>query len=59
MLIQRIGLIPQQSIDIDLFTDKDFDAIRILDFLTRMHKVEIHGTNKKDYSVLLTISKLI
>jgi len=36
----------RKSIDIDLFTDKDFDAVRIAEHLSQMHKAEIHGTVK-------------
>lgn len=36
----------RKSIDIDLFTDKDFDALRIAEHLSQQHKAEIHGTVK-------------
>lgn len=36
----------RKSIDIDLFTDKDFDAAQIAEHLSQQHKAEIHGTVK-------------
>lgn len=36
----------RKSIDIDLFTDKDFDALRIAEHISQKHKAEIHGTVK-------------
>jgi len=36
----------RKSIDIDLFTDKDFDAIRLSEHLSKVYKADIHGTVK-------------
>lgn len=48
----------RKSIDIDLFTDNDFEAIRIAEHLSQIHKAEIHGTVKNGVFCFINDTKV-